>query len=99
MTPAILMVLFIALAVVFEFRGDARCREHIRAWADHNGLRLEQVRRDWFGFGSLWRGRKRIYDVVAIDAEGRQQVALLRVGGWNSGAFSDQVDVRWGRTR
>jgi hypothetical protein len=90
------VLLVIAVSVGGAYLADRLCRRHLETWAVENGYELVSATRSWLSFRFLWRSRdQRVYEIVLRDAEGREQVAWARVGGWFVGSWSDQVDVRW----
>ena len=90
-------VLFlVCAALAFQVLGDRRCREHIAAWAHENDLEVLDVRRRYLTLHFFWRSdQQRVYEVDVVDAKHLHRTAVVKVGGYFLGAFSEQVDARW----
>jgi hypothetical protein len=91
-------IVFLALVLILQFRGDRRCREHIAAWADENHFTVSTIVRRMFFLGPFWwhtSRSQRVYDVWLTDARGTYRHAVVRVGGWFVGALDPQVEAKW----
>lgn len=95
---ALLFLGFIAAIVVVNVRGYRRSKDHLDNWARDNGVAVESARLRLAPFGPfmLRHSRsQRLFNVTTVDAHGRRREGVARVGGWFTGALSDQVDVKW----
>ncbi len=70
----------------------------IQQWADANGYRIIALEQRWLRRGPyFWRSGKyhTVFYVDVINPQGLAQAVWIRCGGWFSGLFSDQIDVRF----
>lgn len=91
-------MLFIAFVIAVNLRGHQRSREHLGTWAERQDVRLTDARFRWAPSGAFLFRRsraQRLYNVSVVDKDGRRREGVAKVGGWFTGSFSDQVDVKW----
>jgi hypothetical protein len=95
MEPLFVLLAF-AVSLGVAYVVERLCRRRMATWAVENGYELVSAKRSWLSFRFLRRsGEQRVYEIVLRDAEGREQVAWARVGGYFLGELSNEIDVRW----
>jgi hypothetical protein len=78
--------------------GNRRCHAHVRAWARQHGYGVASIQYRFNPFSPFFlrsSRSQRVYDVVFVDAQGRHRPAIVRVGGFFTGSFTDDVRVVW----
>jgi hypothetical protein len=95
----ILVVLFfIALAVVGTIWHFSRSTSVLEAWARRNGYRIvAQDYRSFFKGPFFWTSSKSqtVYRITVEDGHGNLRSGWVRCGGWFFGLWSDHADVQW----
>ena len=96
--PAIIIPLFICLAIAsMVWRGN-RSRDLVEGWARENGFRLLSAEECWFSKGPFfWTTSKGqvVFRVEVQDGRGQARSGWVRCGSWFGGLWSDQTEVRW----
>ena len=99
---AIVPIFFIALFVVFVVGmmiwHYSRAEEIVTRWARENGYEIVSSERRVFRRGPFffWTSEgQEVYYVTVRTADGQLRRGWLRCGGYFSGLWSDQAEVRW----
>ena len=96
--PAVVIVIFVAFAIVMLIFHFSRARSILEHWAEENGYEIVSSQRRWFG-GTFWWRRSRgqeVYYVTIRTPAGQIRKGWVRCGGWFGGVlFSNQADVEW----
>jgi hypothetical protein len=96
--PAIVFLVFIALAIAMTFWHFSRSRSMLAGWADTNGFELLHSERRLFRRGPFfWTTAKgqEIFYVIVRDRGGETRRGWVRCGSFWGGLFSDKTEVRW----
>jgi hypothetical protein len=95
--PGLLFLLIAAAVIGMQLRGRMRARAHLDRWAAQHGLRVRSatLRLNPFGPFFLHSNAQRVWNVTFQDDRGHTRQAIVKIGGWFVGSFSDQVEVVW----
>lgn len=94
----LMFVGFLGLIIAWHVFEHKRSVQLIQQWADTNGYRIIALEQRWLRRGPFfWRSGKyhTVFYVDVIDPQGMARAIWVRCGGWISGLFSDQLDVRF----
>ena len=94
------IILLVVVSVVALYVGwfFARSRSLLRQWATANGYDLLHFEARNFRRGPLlWKSSKNqsVYFVTVREADGRERSGWLCLGGFWSGLFSSEAQVKW----
>ena len=96
------LVLIILIGIVgffFPFGRFDKARSFLEDWARENGQQLIDCERRSFLRGPFFLTTSNyqiVYRITVEDQSGQKRRGYARVGGWMTGLFSDEVDVRLG---
>lgn len=94
----LLVFVLVALAAIWMVWHYHRGRELVVHWAHRHGYTLEECGYRHVARGPfLWASSKSqaVYRVKVRTHDGQIRWGWVRCGGWISGLFSDQIEVRW----
>jgi len=97
MEPAIVIVIFIIIAIVVRLFAGSMDGERVRAYIEERGGRL--LSSGWAPFGKGWFGDKsdRIYEVSYLDSDGNEHEATCKTSMFTGVYFTEDRIVRHAR--
>ncbi|QDU62849.1 hypothetical protein Pan216_37210 [Planctomycetes bacterium Pan216] len=95
----ILIIVFAVLFVVVVSQLIIiRARQVLHEWASRHGLEIVSAKMKWVWKGPFfWTTSKNqvVYRIVVADGDGQHWQGWARCGGYWSGLFSNEVQVKW----
>jgi hypothetical protein len=99
---AIFALLFVEICVtggvLWERRRARVARDVLDRWVRHANLQLQIVtaKSPFLRFPPFWFTHAQyIFRITVQDASGAHRNGWVRIGGWVSGLFSDEIKVVW----